>query len=130
MNRTGSICLYFIVVASILGGCTDPQTPDSVDASDEVNRTSQPVSTTTSIRQAVPTAVLTTLPVKNDPLDQKPELSQAQEISTTTSVQDDLHTEPTLDLGETVTLDSEKLPETSVQDDLGTDPRFRGNSYA
>ena len=111
MNRTGSIWLYFIVVASILGGCTAPQTPDSVGAPDEVHPTSQAVFTTTSMRQAIPTTVATTLPVINDPLEQKPELSQEEEISTTTSVRDDLPTEPTLDLGEPVTLDSETRPE-------------------
>ena len=129
MIRPGSIWSYFIVVASILGGCTAPQTPDSVDAPDEVHPTSQPVFTTTSIRQVVPTTVATTLPVINDPLEQKPELSQAQEISTTTSVRDDLHTEPALGLGETVTFDSEPRPEITYTSKLPP-AGFRGVLYA
>ena len=114
-----TIWLYLFVAASILGGCTTPKTSDSIDVPDEVPPTSQPVSTTTdqavstttSIRQVIPTTVATTLPVIDEPLDQKPKPSQAQAISTTTSVRDDLPTEPTLDLGEPVTLDSETRPE-------------------
>ena len=129
MNQSGSIWLLFIVVASIFAGCTAPRTSDSVDAPDEVHPTSQSVFTTTSLRQAVPTTVATTLPVINDPLEQKPELSQAQEISTTTSVRDDLHTEPTLGLGETVTFDSEPLPEITYTSKLPP-AGFRGVLYA
>ena len=129
MNRTGSIWLYFIVVASIFVGCTAPQTPDSVDAPGEVHPTSQPVFTTTSIRQAVPTTVATTLPVITDPLDHKPEISQEQAISTTTSVRDDLPTETTLDSGETSTFDSEMRPEITYTSKLPP-AGFRGVLYA
>ena len=129
MNRTGSISLYFFVAASIIGGCTAPKTPNSVDAPDEVHPTSQPVYTATSIRQATPTTVTTTLPVMNDPLDQKPEFNQPQEIPTTTSVQNDLHAEPTLDLEEPVTFDSEELPEITYTAKLPP-AGFRGVLYA
>ena len=130
------IWLYCIVVASILGGCTAPQTPDSVDPPDEVHPTSQPVSTatsqpistTTNSLQAVPTTGATTLPVITDPLDHKPELSQEQEISTTTSVRDDLPTETTLDSGETSTFDSEMRPEITYTSKLPP-VGFRGVLY-
>ena len=114
-----TIWLYFTVVASILGGCTASQTTESGETPGEVHPTSQPVSTatsqpistTTNSLQAVPTTVATTLPVITDPLDHKPEISQEQAISTTTSVPDDLPTEPTLDSEETSTFDSETRPE-------------------
>ena len=137
MARAFSNLLYLTVVVLLLGGCTASQIPESGDASDEVQPTSQPVSTTTvqpvftitTIEQAVATSGPSTLPVIDDPLDKKPELSQAKEISATTSVQEYVPTEPTLDLDETAALDSEARPEiryTSEPPPAG----FRGVLYA
>lgn len=135
--RPSSTLLYLTVTALILGWCTASQTPESGDTSDEVRSTSQPlstttdqlVSTTTSIGQAVPTTVTSTLPVMDYPPDKKPELIQEEEISTTTTVRAELPTEPTLDLDEPVTLDSETRPEITYMSELPP-AGFRGVLYS